>query len=146
MLERTGSRRLSRQGLVLFGMVSCALFILLAMPVANVLAAALLFSASAFCASLAAPCGYAITIDMGGKHVAPVFSTMNMSGNVGAMILPAVIPYLIDKQTNDWTLVLLVLAGIYLAAGVFWVLLDPNGTVFKRRDKDPDARTSKASP
>ena len=36
-----------------------------------------------------------ITIDMGGRHVAPVFSTMNMAGNLGAMLFPLAVPWFV---------------------------------------------------
>ena len=35
---------------------------------------------------------YTITIDLGGRHVGPVFSVMNMAGNVGAIVFPLVVP------------------------------------------------------
>jgi nitrate/nitrite transporter NarK len=135
LLARTGSRRLSRQGLAIFSMASGAALVLLAMAQTNVVSAVALFSASSLCAALASACAYVITIDMGGAYVAPVFSTMNMSGNVGAMILPALVPYLVQKETRDWSPVLWLLAGIYLAAGVCWALLNPNGTIGERSDK-----------
>jgi nitrate/nitrite transporter NarK len=132
LLERTGSRRVSRQALAVFSMATSGLLVLLAVPVPHVWPAVALFSASAFCASLSAACGYVITIDMGGKHVALVFSMMNLGGNVGAMLVPAVIPFLVPEGTTDWSAALYLQAAIYLAGGVCWSLLDPNGTVFDR--------------
>ena len=75
--------------------LGCSLFVLLARPVGDAWSAVLLISAGSFCASMGGPCAYAITIDMGGRHVAPVFSTMNMAGNVGAMLFPLLIPWLV---------------------------------------------------
>jgi ACS family glucarate transporter-like MFS transporter/ACS family D-galactonate transporter-like MFS transporter len=73
---------------------------------------------------------------MGGKHVAPVFSTMNMSGNLGAMVFPVVVPWLVGPG-RDWDLVLVVFAGIHLAAAACWALLNPNGTVFDQSPLQP---------
>src|SRR5262249_13733654 len=76
LLARSGSRRLGRQGVAVASQLACSLFVLLARPVADPWSAVLLISAGSFCASIGGPCAYAITIDMGGRHVAPVFSTM----------------------------------------------------------------------
>ncbi|HYT91530.1 MAG TPA: MFS transporter [Gemmataceae bacterium] len=101
ILTHTGSRRLSRQGLAIVSMIAAATFTLLTFAVTHPALLAVLFTASAFSAALAAPCGYIITIDMGGKHVTTVFSLMNMAGNLGAMLFPLVIPYLILDRP-DW--------------------------------------------
>jgi len=130
LLARTGSRRVSRQWLSAASLVVCALFILLAAPRESAVAAVLLISASAFCASLSAPCAYTITIDMGGQHVAVVFSLMNMAGNLGAMVFPALVPWL--ETSGGWDLVVGVFTGIYLAAALCWLGLNPEGTIFDR--------------
>ncbi len=131
ILRKTGSRRWARQGVAITGMISCAGFIFAAYFVHNAVAAVLIISAGAFCAALAGPAGYALTIDMGGKHVATVFATMNMSGNIGAFIFPVVVPYLL-KLPGGWDLVLVVFGLVYLAAALCWALLNPNGTVFEQ--------------
>jgi len=129
VLSRTGRQRLARQGLAVLGMLLCAGFIVLAFFVEDVVLAVAVISAGSFCASLAGPPGYTVTIGMGGKHVATVFGTMNMAGNVGAALFPILVPYLLDLP-GGWDLVLFVFAGLYLVAAVFWALLDANGSVF----------------
>ncbi len=131
ILERTGSRRLARQGLSVTSMVACALLIVTAYFIDNAVLAVLVISAGSFCASFAAPCAYTITMDMGGRHVAPVFSTMNMAGNLGAFVFPLLVPPLV-RAAGGWDPVLFAFAGIYLAAAVCWGLLDTDGTVFDR--------------
>jgi nitrate/nitrite transporter NarK len=102
--------------------------ILVAYQIDQVVPAVLVISAGSFWAALSSSCSYAITMDMGGQHVAPVFSLMNMSGNLGAMVFPMVVPWLV-RLTGSWDLVLFVFAGIYVAAAAFWILLDPNGSI-----------------
>jgi len=131
LLERTGSRRISRQWLSAACMLACAAFVMAAYPVDDALMAVLLISAGSLFAAVASPCSYSLTIDMGGKHVAAVFSTMNMSGNVGAFALPIVIPWIV-RWSGGWHLVLPFFAAIYLASGLCWLMLNPNGTVFDR--------------
>jgi ACS family glucarate transporter-like MFS transporter len=131
VLAATGSRRLARQGLSVATMVACAGFILLARPVGDPWAAVLLITAGSFCSSFAGPCAYAISIDMGGRHVAAVFATMNMAGNLGAMLFPLAVPLLVGPGRN-WELVMYAFAALYLAAAACWLALDPRGTIADR--------------
>ena len=78
---RTGSRSLSRRWLAACSMLICAVIVVAAYPIKGAVLAVLVISAGSFCAALAGPCGYSITIDMGGRHVAPVFSLMNTAGH-----------------------------------------------------------------
>jgi ACS family glucarate transporter-like MFS transporter/ACS family D-galactonate transporter-like MFS transporter len=65
---------------------------------------------------------------VGGRLVAPVFSTMNTAGNPGALAFPVVVPPLVAG--GNWDRVLLVFAGLHLAAAVCWLGLNPPGTLF----------------
>lgn len=131
LLERTASLRIARQWLSTVSVFACAAFILAAYPVDDALVAVLLISAGSFCAAAAGPCSYSLTIDMGGRHVAAVFSTMNMSGSLGAFVLPMAIPPIV-AWSGGWHLVLPLFAGLYLAAGLCWLGWHPQGTVFDR--------------
>jgi sugar phosphate permease len=128
LLTRSGSRRVGRQGVAVASQFACSLFVLLARPVGDAWSAVLLISAGSFCAAMGGPCAYAITIDMGGRYVAPVFSTMNMAGNVGAMLFPVIIPWLVG-DSRDWDLVLYVFAAIHAGAAACWTFLNPEGTI-----------------
>ena len=133
--NRTGSLRLSRQGIAIFAMLGCAAFISSAYFVDHAMTAVLLITAGSFCAALAGPCGYVITIDKGGNHVATVFSTMNMAGNIAAALCPVIVAWIVEL-TGSWNLVLFFFAGIYAAAAVCWGLLNPSGTVGKKMTND----------
>jgi ACS family glucarate transporter-like MFS transporter len=131
VLNTTGSRRLGRQGVAVASLLASTALILSARPATGAWFTGALFAAVACCSAFAGPCAYAISIDMGGRHVAPVFSTMNMSGNIGAMLFPLVVPRLIGPGRN-WDLVLIFVAGIHVAAAVLWLCLNPHGTIFDR--------------
>ena len=66
---------------------------------------------------------------MGGRHVATLFSTMNMFGNLGALAFPVVVGYLI-KTTGNWDYVLFLFGALFLASAFCWWRLKPDGTVF----------------
>jgi len=122
VLARTGSRRMARQGMAMFSLLACAGLIFSSHFVADGTTAVVVISAGAFCASLAGPAGYSVTIDMGGRHVATVFAIMNMAGNIGAALFPMVVPHLLELP-GGWNVVLIVFGGLYFAAAVCWMML-----------------------
>ncbi len=132
VLARTGSRRFARSGLAVISMLGCAALIVIAYFIANVWLAVLLISAGSFCSSLGGPCAYAVTIDVGGKHVGTVFSVMNMFGNIGAAVFPILVPWLV-ASFGGWDVVLFVFAAVYVAAGVCWMMVHPNDNIFDRQ-------------
>ena len=129
VLAHTGSRRLSRQGVSVVSLLGCAVLIVCAYFIHDPWLAVLVIAAGSLCSAFAGPPAYTITIDMGGKHVAPVSSTMNMAGNVGAAVLPLLVPPLV-AITRSWDLVLFLFAGIYVAAALCWIPFNAEGTIF----------------
>ena len=49
-------------------------------------------------------------------------------GQVGGILSPLVLAYLVDA-TNNWNLPLLVLAGVYAMAAIAWLMVDPRQRV-----------------
>ncbi|WP_417390792.1 MFS transporter [Gimesia sp.] len=131
VLQRTGSRRWSRQGVAIVAMLGCGLCTLCAYFVSEMNLAMTLITVSMFFAGLGGACGYTVTIDKGGQHVAPIFGMMNMAGNLGAALLPVIVGAMFQAQF--YKPVLILMTGIYLAAAACWMLLNPNGTVFEEK-------------
>jgi nitrate/nitrite transporter NarK len=131
LLVRSGSRRVARQWLSAVTLMGCGGLVLLAYSIADPWLAVSVISVGAFCSGLSGPCAYAATIEMGGRHIAPVFSTMNMAGNVGAILFPIVTPYLVEL-TGSWDGVLVLFAGMYVAAGLCWLPFNPNGQIIEK--------------
>ena len=129
MLAKTGNSRLSRQGIAVGGMAMCSLLILASYVVTDVESSIALISLGAFCATFGGVSGYTVAIKFGGKHVATVFSSMNMCGNIGAALFPLISGWLVAR-TNNWNLILLLFAGIMAVDAVCWALLNPKGTLF----------------
>jgi MFS family permease len=130
LLRFTGNRRLSRQGIAVAGMSACSALIVLSYFAADVRVAIVLIGLGAFCATFGGVSGYTVAIEFGGKQVATVFSTMNMCGNIGAMLFPITAGWLIDR-TGNWNLLLLLFAGIMALDAVCWAFLNPRGTLFE---------------
>ena len=131
VLTVTGSRRAARQGVASTCMVICAISVFISSSIGNSLAAVLVISAGMLFAAIGGPAAYAITIDMGGRHIAKLFGCMNMVGNLGAIVIPIIVPKLLN-QHGQWNNVLVMFCVLWGSAGLFWLLLNPNGTVFQQ--------------
>ena len=131
LLRRTGSRGWARRWLAMVCLFLCAGLIFWALGIEDALAAVVVISGGSFCAALAGPCAYTITIDMGGSDVATVNATMNMVGNLGAWAFPIVVPWLL-RQFGNWDSVVVVFGACYVASAIFWLLLKPEGTLLEQ--------------
>lgn len=129
LLKRTGNQRLSRQGIAVVGMGLCSLLIVASYFVQDVNQSIALITLGAFCATFGGVSGYTVAISFGGRHVATVFSTMNMCGNMGAALFPVTAGWLV-AQTGNWNLILFLFAGVMAIDALCWALLNPQGTLF----------------
>lgn len=129
VFRRTGSVRTSRQAIGVLSQLLCAASYLAAYFVPDPLLAALLLAAGAFPFGFSSCVAYVAAIDLGKAHVATVFSTMNMAGNIGAAVCPKIVPWVVE-WTASWESVLLFFASVYFTAGICWLLVDPSREVF----------------
>lgn len=129
LLRVTGSRRLARQGIAVFGMAAAAVLIVATWFTPDVFVALALFSVGAFIASFGGVSGYTVTIDLGGRRVATVFSFVNMSGNLGAALF-AYLGGMLKERTGSWAPALFLFVMTFVAAGICWALLNPKGPLF----------------
>jgi ACS family glucarate transporter-like MFS transporter len=127
ILVRTGNRRAARNGVAVFTLFGSVLCYLAAYPISNVLVATLVFSVGAFLFSCSSPCAFALTMDVGGRYLAIVFSTMNMAGNLGAFAFISVIPLL--KDLGGWNLALGVFVGMHVVAALCWLAINPDNVI-----------------
>lgn len=140
ILLRGGSLNMARKGVATVTLLLCTAIVGAAYFVQQPLPAVLLISVGVFMAGFGAPCAYAVTIDVGGRHVPAVFSTMNMFGNFGAGLFAWGVPHYRaaverlaggspgDAVRTSWDAVLLLFAATYLAAALCWIWLriEPN--------------------
>lgn len=152
LLQSTGSRVIGRKVLAMVSLTVSGSFILLATLADNVVLEVAIISIGSFCSGCGNPVAYAITMDMGGKHTASVFSTMNMVGNFGAAAFPIVaasfvywtghwayvvsplkeeswLPIITVYRASNWHSLLYLFAGIYFCAAASWIFLNPNETI-----------------
>ncbi len=141
VFRRTGSLSLARKGVAMTSLSLCACLIFSAFFVADAWLAVAIISTGVFCAGFAGPSAYTVTMDMGGRHVASVFATMNMVGNFGAALMPWLVPHFraaVDRSPtilnlcgrNSWNAVLVLFAVTYVFSAICWMMLRTKGTVF----------------
>ena len=94
-------------------------------------AAGLFIAIGGACSMLTLAPAWATAVDVGGRHAGVTAGTMNTVGQVGGILSPLVLAYLVDA-TNNWNFPLLVLAGIYAVAAVAWLLINPDQRVEAR--------------
>jgi sugar phosphate permease len=129
LLQSTGSRRVARQGVAVVNLLLTAAMFAIAAVAQDAYLRVGLISAGCLFMTIGGVNAYAITMDVGGPHVATVFSTMNMCGSIGAAAFPVYVGKLLDA-TGNWDYVLFSISAIYIAAAVCWALLNPNGSLF----------------
>ena len=117
-------------------MSACAVLILLSLLVRDVNAAIGLISLGAFVAAFGGVAGYTVAIDYGGNRVGTVFGAMNTSGNLGAMLFPVTVGWLVTA-TGTWNAALFLFAALMAVDAVLWAVLDPKGT-FLAEEPAPD--------
>jgi len=127
-LARMVSRRAARRLFGVGGYVLAAIAIFLATRLHTGFMAGLLIAVGGACSMLTLAPAWATAVDVGGRHAGVTAGTMNTVGQVGGILSPIVLAYLVDA-TNDWNLPLLVLAGIYAVAGVAWLMVNPDQRV-----------------
>lgn len=133
LLALTGNRRLSRQGLACAGMASCSILIVLSHFIADTTLSTMVIGLGAFCATFGGVSGYTVAIDLGGRHVATVFSTMNMCGNIGAALFPVTAGWLVS-YTGNWNVIIFLFAAVMAVDAACWAILNPKAPLFGDSD------------
>jgi cyanate permease len=67
---------------------------------------------------------WATAIGLGGRNAGVLSATMNTAGQLGGIMSPIVLAYLVDRF-GDWSMPLHVLSALYLIAAVCWLFIRP---------------------
>jgi ACS family D-galactonate transporter-like MFS transporter len=126
--RRTGSLRVSRSGVGATSLGICSIAMLCAWLVESTEVAVFLLALAAFCAACAGPCAFATTIDIGGRRVPQVAGMMNMTGNFAAGACPVLVGRLFHS-TENWNLILLLFAGVFLSGSICWLFVNPEKSI-----------------
>jgi len=127
-LARKMSLRNARRSFGTGGYILAAIVTFLAAQVANGYLAGLLIAIGGACSMLTLAPAWASAVDVGGHHAGVTARVMNTVGQVGGILSPIVLAYLVDA-TGDWNLPLIVLAGIYAVDAIAWLMINPEQRV-----------------
>ena len=128
LLRKTGNPRIARQGMSFVALVCCTTAAGIAYFIDDARLAVVFISIGAFCGIVSGVSAYALAIAYGGKRIATVFGTMNMSGNFGATLFPYAVGLLTAE--GNWDRALLLFVAMFGASAVCWIFLNPKGTLF----------------
>ncbi|HVU25922.1 MAG TPA: MFS transporter [Opitutus sp.] len=68
-------------------------------------------------------------LDIGGRHVGVVSAAMNTSGNLGGVVGPLLVTWLLAKF-HDWNAPVLAIGALFIAGALCWAIIDPRDRVF----------------
>jgi ACS family glucarate transporter-like MFS transporter len=88
-------------------------------------AAAILIAVAAAASMFTLAPSWATCIDIGGRHSGVLSAAMNTSGQIGGILSPIVLAYVVEIFAN-WAIPLYVMAGLYLMASFSWLLIRPD--------------------
>ncbi len=134
VLRRTGSLGIARKGVSVVGLVICAILVMWSATITDATWATCMIAVGSLFASFPGTCAYAVTMDVGGRHVGSVFSVMNTMGGLGAGLLTILVPPAREyvKQTpwllslcgnESWHVLPLLTAITYLIAALCWLCI-----------------------
>jgi MFS transporter, ACS family, glucarate transporter len=67
---------------------------------------------------------WATAIELGGRNSAVLSATMNTAGQIGGILSPIVLAYIVDRVGN-WSMPLHILSCLYLMAAICWIFINP---------------------
>jgi len=136
LIRATGNRRWTRSGIGFVGkIIGCAMLYVVSQQ-SEALAAGIVLMLAKFYSDWSQPTVWGTCTDLGGRCSATVFSIINTAGTIGGIVMPLIFGMILDRNMTqqvvegvtvskiDWEPLFLLLAGMYLTSGIFWLLID----------------------
>jgi sugar phosphate permease len=128
LLMKTGRARLAHRLVAIVGMLGCAVFIVPAALADNAYTAVYCLTAALFFLECTIGPSWAVPMYVGGKYSGTVSGVMNMAGNIGGALSPAVFGILV--QYGSWQAPFIVAAVLLVLGAAVWAFwLDPEVSV-----------------
>lgn len=121
--------RLGRSGVGAAAYVVAGIAMVLAATTDQAMVAGLLFSVSLAASMFMLAPAWSTAIDIGGKHAGVVSAAMNTSGQVGGVLSPLLVTFVLT-QTGNWNVPLYVMSTLFFGGAVAWYFIDPRDRVF----------------
>jgi ACS family glucarate transporter-like MFS transporter len=71
-------------------------------------------------------------MDVGGEYAGSISGTMNMAGQIGGVVGPIVVGYILQYLDHNWTLTFVLSAAINVLGALCWIRIDPVTPITKR--------------
>jgi MFS family permease len=113
------------RGIAITGMLGAAACICAVTRIADPLHAMIAMGLASFANDLVMPPAWNACMDIGGRISGTVSSVMNTLGNLAGFVAPVFGGFLLDRTHGNWNLLLLVMAGVYVAGAMCWPFIDP---------------------
>jgi len=138
-LVRRFGPRAARRGLGFVAIASAGVFFYASTLVENPYAAVVLISMASFAMDLTLPGAWTTCMDIGGRGVGSLSGAMNMMGNLGGVVSPAVVGWIIDTKVDRtgtllgdliarfgaWNLTFMLTAVMCGLGALCWLVVDP---------------------
>jgi MFS family permease len=122
-LTRVTRLRWARRIPAMAGLLAAAVFLAFAALLENNTAAIIALALSFGCSDLILAVCWATCLDVGRQHAGTVSGTMNSLGQIGGVIAPVLVGWLVE-ELHSWELPLLISAGYYVVSAMLWLLVD----------------------
>jgi MFS transporter, ACS family, glucarate transporter len=108
----------------LSGLGICGILIFFAAILNDPVTSACCLVLANFAFSFGVMVSYAVCIDIGRNNAGTVTGAMNFCGQMGAFTLSVVFGKMVDAM-NNFTIPLMIVAGVMVAGGLLWLAIDP---------------------
>lgn len=148
---QSGKFTVSRRVPAIIGFALAAIGLLASLHMDNVVGAVAFLTLAVFGADMTLSPSWSFCVDIGGKHAGTVSGTMNMAGNVGAVITSLAFPYLtawfaasslvgenalFARETEPF---FYVAAGLNVLAIILWCLMNPHRPLIEETEMASEA-------
>ena len=127
LVGRLGLKR-ARQSVAVLGFLMAAAAIVPATLTSDPMTCVWFTCAAVFALEVTVGVSWAVPLDIGGDYAGSVSAVMNMCGNIGGAISPALLAYLV--RGYGWEVPFLVSSGLCVAAAILFLKIDATRRIF----------------
>jgi MFS family permease len=133
LARRMGSVRVARRVVAISGFAGASVSVVVFTSIPDPVTAMFVLGLAGFFNDLVMPAAWAGTMDVGGRYAGTVSAAMNTMGSVAGAFSVTLVGYLLAWTGDDWTMLFLMSASIYLMGAVYWLFLDAHTPVARSR-------------
>ena len=123
LIRRLGSRRWARRLVGMSGKLIAAGLVLVSINIESAYSMMAVLGVAKFFTDWSQPTVWGTVTDISGPAAGRIFGTVNMVGSLGGSVIAPIFGRMLDHI--GWNAVFFSVAGMYLAAGLTWLVIDP---------------------